>query len=116
MQIKENPDAKPYSVVFRYNEKAGGYDGVITWTNFADKAEFDKWWSELDIRNQDIVAQGVAPSDAILLVKTTSPSAYLLSALQEATHEEKVSVPHLKAQLATVLYAIEVSNHSSPIE
>jgi hypothetical protein len=94
-----------YNVVFKGNAKAGGYEGIITWSTFKDKDEFEARkgsWPD----SQDVIADGVTSEEAVKLVKTTSPKARLLAALEEATEADgsvNLRKLSLKLQMAMLI-------------
>lgn len=71
-----------YNVVFR--NKSGNYAGVITWSCFESKADFDKWF---DARMQDwydIASQGCTETEAVDMCATpTAQLAALNATLKE---------------------------------
>ena len=73
-----------YNVALRYNKAAGGYEGVITWTSFSSKADFDKWFREKEPKDQDVVEEGISDKRAVALTRTTPKVAYIRSALEDS--------------------------------
>jgi len=93
-----------YNVALRYTKKAGGYHGIITWTNFPDKECFDKWYTDSIREMQEIVEEGISASRCIELVETTPMACRMAAALQEATDSEgNVNEALLKMNISTAL-------------
>jgi len=58
-----------YNVVFK-NISEGTHTGVITWSSFKNKEEFDEWYDEKMKSWYKIVAEGVTSDRAIQLCST----------------------------------------------
>ncbi len=93
-----------YNVVFRSTGiESPGYKGVITWSTFRDKKQFDAWFNEELRRRYDVIAEGVSPEEAIEHSRRTSLSAQLTAALQEATDRRgEINLDILRFQLTNV--------------
>lgn len=78
--------AQGHVVALRYTPKAGGYAGVMTWTVFPSKAEFDAWLVSQD--KQEVVEQGITEERAIEIAKQTPLKCYLMSAVEEGCNPE----------------------------
>ncbi len=74
-----------YLVALRYTKAAGGYAGVVTWTPFPSKADFDKWFEEIGKKEQEVVEEGITEARAIELSQLTPLRSYCRAAVQEAT-------------------------------
>ncbi len=99
---------RDYNVVFRYARQAGGYCGVITWTSFLCKEEFDAWYTSKLRADQGVVAEGVTQERAVALVKTTHPFCYLTAGLEEAKHPVtgEINPVILAHKLETALFVL----------
>ena len=64
----------------------GNYKGVITYTPYESKEEFDKSWKQRNTSDK-ILAEGVTNEKAQELVATTPFSAYLHAIVSECTKE-----------------------------
>ena len=97
-----------YNVVFRYTRQAGGYHGVITWTGFKSKEDFDNWYTP-DLRaDREVVAEGVSPERAVELVRQTHPFCYIAASFEEAKDPitGEINLEILEMRLATAVYAM----------
>ena len=83
-------DAKSeYNVVFRYNSRAAGYEGVITWSTYPSNEVFDAQYRCSFVGDkciEEIVEEGVTPERAIELCQSTPLVSRLRASLQEATN------------------------------
>jgi hypothetical protein len=77
-----------YNVSFRYTAAAGGYQGIITWTSFASKKDFDEWYTEERRAHQEVVEEGISEERAVELTCSTPLKCRLAAAKQEATYED----------------------------
>jgi hypothetical protein len=78
-----------YKVVLRYTKDAGVYAGVVTWTTFNSKKEFDKIRkSFLQESNQEVVEEGECIDIERIeeLVSQTPLSSLVRFALHKATN------------------------------
>jgi hypothetical protein len=66
-----------YNVAFRY-------EGIVTWTGFADKAAFDAWRLAKGA-DQEVVEEGISVERCIQLVFSTPPGARIEAAYAHAT-------------------------------
>lgn len=66
-----------YIVAFKSNL------GVITWTAYPSKEDFEK--SRPDGTSESVLEEGITDARAVALVNTTSPLAYNLHAMRQAT-------------------------------
>lgn len=78
-------ESSEYIVALRYTKAAGGYAGVVTWTPFPSKAEFDKWFEEMGNKDQEVVEEGITDARAIELSQRTPLRSYVRAAVEEAT-------------------------------
>ncbi len=75
----------PYIVALRYTKGAGGYCGVVTWTQFPSKEEFDKVRKQfLNSSNQEVVEEGITDERAIELSKQTPAECRINAAVEES--------------------------------
>jgi hypothetical protein len=77
-----------YNVVFRYTQGAGSYAGVITWTAFTSKADFDSWLEKTVLEHQEVIAQGVSQEEAIALSCSTPLISLINVAIAESTNPD----------------------------
>jgi hypothetical protein len=96
-----------YNVAFVYTEKAGAYEGVITWTGFESKEKFDEWYTEDISERQQIVEEGVSEDRCVELVRTTPLSSRLNVALDESMVPDTnlMDLDLLNFNLANALHA-----------
>ncbi|MEK7628278.1 MAG: hypothetical protein AAB421_02575 [Patescibacteria group bacterium] len=71
----------------RYKKAAGGYAGVVTWTPFASKADFDIWFAKGG-HDQEVVEEGISTERAIRLALDT-PLEYSIAAAREKATDPK---------------------------
>ncbi|HEV3244762.1 MAG TPA: hypothetical protein VG102_00200 [Candidatus Paceibacterota bacterium] len=98
-----------YNVALRYTTDAGGYAGVVTWTSFPSKAEFDGWFEAGGNREQEVVEEGITEDRAIELCRTTPLRSYVAAAIDESTNPATGVVDHgrVKVRLQEVRLAFE---------
>ncbi len=103
----EKADAS-YNVVFQYTKNAGAYEGVITWTSFKNKEDFEKCHTLELQRMEKVIAVGVSEEEAVRLVNTTPPEAYAKVAYQEAINPKTglVNSHILRANINATVSAI----------
>ena len=96
-----------YIVVFRYTKDSGGYEGVVIWTCFLSKEDFDmKREKFLLAQNKEVVAEGVTAEEAIALVRQTPFASRIRAALQAATMPDgKVNDEILRIHLMHAVFA-----------
>jgi len=73
-----------YNVAFVYTKEAKGYAGIITWTSFESKEEFDKFYTDDIKAHESVVEEGISEERCIELTKRTPASARIAAAKQEA--------------------------------
>jgi hypothetical protein len=90
-----------YNVVFQYTRECGGYEGVMTWTAFKDKADFEKWYTPEIKKRNEAIAQGVTSEEAIKICDRTPLSCSLAACVEEAKDKRsgKVDKQILKMEL-----------------
>jgi len=77
-----------YLVAFLGTEEAGGYKGIITWTAFTSKEEFDKWCAGVGkecLKRTGILEEGITEERAVELTKSTPIESRITAAMEEAT-------------------------------
>lgn len=97
-----------YNVAFAFTKEAGGYEGVITWTSFASKEDFDKWYTA-DIKSrQRVVEEGITSDRAQELALSTPVACRMAAAIHDATDPKTgdVNKDILDMKLCTALFAI----------
>lgn len=98
----------PYTVAFRYTKGAGGYAGVVTWTQFLSKEDFNTGMRlKLEKLNQEVVEEGITTERATELCRETPVAAMIRAAIEEATipGTNLVNKDILELQLTQVLLA-----------
>ena len=73
-------------VALRYTAAAGDYAGVITWTPFTSKKDFDEWFNTIGKKDQEVVEEGISEERAIELCQTTPLRSYVAAAIDESTN------------------------------
>lgn len=98
--------AERYVVAFEYTKEAGGYRGVVTWSSFASKAEFDAWYTEDIHKCQCVVEEGITPERAVELVRQTPVVCRMFAAFEKARDSKtgEINDQILEMELANVLY------------
>lgn len=92
-----------YNVALVYTDKAGGYEGVVTWTSFKSKKDFDEWFTEKLQETHRVVEKGVSEERCKELTRRTPKACRISAALQEATGEDgEINQGILAMRLATI--------------
>jgi hypothetical protein len=95
-----------YNVVFRYREDHRTHAGIITWTSFLSKEEWEQsLLHSLEWQNtakQEVIAEGVTPEEAINLTRSTPREAYLRAEILPIMEELEESVNGLLGKLSEV--------------
>ncbi len=102
-------EQKFYNVAFANTRASGGYEGIITWTTFKSKEEFDKWYTEDMKKTNRIVEEGITEERAIELTKQTSVTCRIAAAYQEAKNcspEGEINEKILRLELQNVIFAV----------
>jgi hypothetical protein len=98
--------ADSYNVAFRYTEKTGGYQGVITWCSFPSEEEFNKWYTPEVRANREVVEKGVTRERAIELGLSTPLECWLAAAREAAIGPNgEVNKYRLDHELEKVFFA-----------
>ena len=74
-----------YNVVFRLTASAGAHAGIITWTSFSSKEDFDAKMKETPLPHHEVLAEGVSEEEAIELTRTTPLKYRIAAAIAEST-------------------------------
>ena len=74
-----------YNVAFVYTAKAGGYEGVVTWTSFPSKEYFDKFYTDAIKERERVVEEGISQDRCVELVRQTPRACRIAAVMQEAT-------------------------------
>ena len=61
-----------YIVALRYTAAARAHAGIVTWTSFHSKEDFDKWFSNGENREQEVVEEEITEERAIRLCPENS--------------------------------------------
>src|SRR5581483_3475066 len=95
-----------FNVAFAYTEKAGGYEGVITWTSFPSEEKFNEWYTDARKEKQRVVEKGVSQERCIELVRQTPRACRIAAALEESRRADGTADPAiLSMELGNVLFA-----------
>ena len=78
-------DPVAYNVAFRYTNQAGGFAGVITWTSYSSKEEFDAQWAQRNNGMEEIVEEGITAERAMELASSTLGQCRMNAILEEHT-------------------------------
>ncbi len=83
--------------------------GVVTWTTFESKADFDEKFKKYS--NTTIVEEDITSERAVKLVKTTPPQSYTMAAMRNATDPVTgvVNPTLLSHEMAKAMYGIRHS-------
>lgn len=73
-----------YIAALRYNSNAGGYAGVITWTDWGTKEDLEKFIASQS--QQEVVEEGITADRAVELVRTTPAAARIEACIDGATN------------------------------
>lgn len=99
-----------YNVVFLYTAKTGGYAGVMTWTGYPSKEDFDKQReSLLEDGHQVVEAEGVSDEEAISICGGTPFACLIRAATQEATSP-------VTGRVNVEIYGMELGNIFSAVQ
>lgn len=79
-------ETKGYFAAFRCTSKENGHAGIITWSRFDSKKDFDDFWKGQDHSIQEIVEEGITSERAVELVQTTPHQAYINAAIMDSRH------------------------------
>jgi hypothetical protein len=74
-----------YNVALRYGPEVEGYAGIITWSTFPTKEEFDAWHASQS--EQEIVEEGISEDRCVELVRTTPVAARAAAAFFDSTDQ-----------------------------
>ena len=77
----------PYNVVFRYTSKSGGYEGVVFYTSFETREDFERWKTgegRKVLKTQEVIAEGITSKECQDLASSTPFDASLRAAFSEA--------------------------------
>ncbi|HUD08568.1 MAG TPA: hypothetical protein VMQ48_00580 [Candidatus Saccharimonadales bacterium] len=95
-----------YNVAFRYTRKAGAYHGVVNWTSFSSREEFQQMYTPERQEHQEVVEEGITEERAIQLTFQTPLSCRLAASIGEATDEAgNINPTLLEVLLANSIYA-----------
>ncbi|PLX27958.1 hypothetical protein C0583_01840 [Candidatus Parcubacteria bacterium] len=95
-----------YNVALRYTIKAGGYHGIITWTSFESKEDFDKFYTEKIRENQEVVEEGISEERCMDLTATTPLACRIAAAHEEANSSGgEISKFILEAEMQKAVFA-----------
>ena len=98
-----------YNVVFVHTAKSGAYEGVVTWTGYPSKEDFEKCRDKvLEDGRQKVLAEGVADELAIRLSCSTPLVVRMRVARFEATDPKtgEVNVEIFAMKMQTALFAL----------
>ncbi len=84
-------NGKEYLVAFRGTEAAGGFKGIVTWTAFTSKEDFDKWCAregKKSLEKAGILEEGITEDRAVELTKSTPIESRITAAMEQAVDPE----------------------------
>lgn len=104
-------DPMSYNVAFVYTQEAGSHAGIVTWSSWPSKGDFDKafaeWPEELK-RVQRVLEEGITRERAVELVGQTPTACRISAAFEEATLPDGAIDPFVLdmelQQLAFLMY------------
>lgn len=83
----------------------GAYQGIVTWTSFSSKADFDKWYTDEIRAREEVVEEGISQNRAMQLVDSTPLKCRIAAAKQDATEPDgTVNEFILEMELAKVAF------------
>ena len=95
-----------YNVAFRYTRKAGLSHGIVTWTSFASKEDFDKWYTPELRAIEDVAEEGITEERAIQLVNETPFACRIAAAIERSRDSDGfINFDRLKYEVATAAFA-----------
>lgn len=102
-----------YNVAFRYTKEAGGYHGVIFWTSYSNKEEFNKLFTDEMKKKMEVVEEGITEERAIELTRTTPVACRVAAKIQDAAGEcGEIDLDLLVVGLKTVILSENLSKKS----
>ena len=103
-----------YNVAFVGTRKAGGFEGVVTWSSFQSKEVFDEFYAKLPEEKREkqrIVEEGVSVERCVELVRQTPAACYFAAALQSATGPNgEIDERHLEHEILLATFAASQGN------
>lgn len=75
--------SKGYIAATRGTAKAGGYAGVVTWSDWGTKKKFESYLASQD--EQEVVEEGITQDRAIELCEAVPRAFHIEAALDDAT-------------------------------
>jgi hypothetical protein len=104
---QEQLHSEGYNVVFRgRGDGTSNYRGIMTWTSFESKAEFDAF-QKTTKHTDEIVAEGVTNEQAVQICSNTSLPDRISAAVKEATRNDEINLDLLKYHLYMALVSLE---------
>lgn len=97
-----------YIVALRYTAAAGAHAGIVTWTPFGSKMEFDEWFKNGGSKEQEVVEQDITQERAIELARKTPLGSYTRAAIHESTDPAtgKVNSELLRSRVQEIALAL----------
>lgn len=95
-----------YNVAFCYTRKAGLSHGIVTWSSFPNKEDFDKWYTA-EIRSRErVVEEGITEERAVQLVSETPLACRIAAAIERSRDPDgSINFDRLKYEAATAAFA-----------
>ena len=101
-----------YNVAFANTRAMGAQEGIITWTPFESKEEFDKFYTNDMKRFFRVIEEGISNERCIELVKQTPIACRIAAAIAESEDSEtgEINQELLKFRLEMVKFATRNKN------
>src|SRR6266566_901109 len=73
-----------YNVALVYTREAKGYEGVITYTSFESKEDFDQYYTNDLKKKQRVLEEGISKERCIELVHQTPTACRIAAAIEDS--------------------------------
>lgn len=102
-----------YNVAFVNTAATGGFEGVITWSSFKSKEDFDKWFTDELKLAYRVVEEGISTERCVELTRQTPLESYVASAFDKSRSPGtgKINREILNMELGNVLIAERLRRH-----
>ena len=85
-----------YNVVLRCTHETGDSEGIITWTTFASKKEFQRVFTSERKKFQEVIAEGVSEERCIELSDQTTLKSQFRRILNKSTEPNSLESRHFR--------------------